>query len=376
MKILFLVSSMGGGGAERVAALLCNAWVDQGEEVVLMPTFSGRGDISYKLDRRVQVQFLSDRVQGRRNRLLRLWALRRVYRSLRPDVVVSFLTDVNVAALLAGVATKVPIIVSERTYPPLLSPPTGRVMSFLRRLFYRRAACVVVQTGDTASWVQRECGVCRIAVIPNPVSAPAPAPASGELGEATSDRKMILAVGRLIASKRFELLQQSFAHLAGDFPDWDLCILGDGPLHETLDQTARKLELGARMILPGFSRLAGDWYASADIYVLTSSYEGMPNTLIEAMAHGVAPIAFDIMTGPRDVLQGGALGLLLPDDRHVERLTEALRDLMTDHDRRASLGACAQRVLDVYSIPRVLAKWDVVIQEAVVDVRCHQKEES
>lgn len=366
MKILFLVSSMGGGGAERVAALLCNAWVERGDEVVLMPTFSGRGEIHYRLDPRVQVEFLSDLVKGRRNRLLRLYALRQSYRRMRPDVVVSFLTDVNVAALLAGTGLKVPIIVSERTFPPHLSPPTGRITNVLRRSLYRRAARVVVQTEDTADWVRRECGDCKLSVIANPVSAPAP---SLQSGGPAKDRKMILAVGRLIASKRFELLLQSFAGLARAFPDWDVCILGDGPLREPLQQAAQGLGLEGRIMLPGFSKTPAEWYSQADIYVLTSSYEGMPNTLIEAMAHGIAPIAFDIMTGPKDVLQDGALGMLLPDDDHVGRLTEALRILMSDHERRTRMGVNARAVLERYATPKVLAEWDLVLREAMVRER-------
>ncbi|MGQ0609751.1 MAG: glycosyltransferase family 4 protein [Paracoccaceae bacterium] len=360
MKILFLVSSMGGGGAERVAALLCNAWAERADEVVLMPTFSGRGEIHYGLDPRVRVEFLSDRVKGRRNRLLRLYALRQSYRRLRPDVVVSFLTDVNVAALLAGIGVKVPIIVSERTFPPHRSPPTGRLTSLLRKFLYRRAAQVVVQTLDTADWVRRECGDCKLSVIANPVSAPA---APEQSGGPAKDRKLILAVGRLIASKRFEFLLQSFAGLAREFPDWDVCILGDGPLREPLHQAAEGLGLQERVLLPGFSKTPGDWYSRADIYVLTSSCEGMPSALIEAMAHGIAPIAFDIMTGPKDVMQGGALGTLLPDDHHVGRLTEALRSLMSDHAQRAQMGADARAVLDRHAMPRILAEWDRVLQE-------------
>lgn len=184
---------------------------------------------------------------------------------------------------------------------------------------------------------------------------------------------MILAVGRLIESKRFEVLLQSFAGLARAFPDWDVCILGEGPLREPLQQAAQRLGLAGRIMLPGFSKTPADWYSRADIYVLTSSYEGMPNTLIEAMAHGIAPIAFDIMTGPKDVLQGGALGMLLPDDDHVGRLAEALRSLMSDHERRTRMGANARAVLEIYAMPKILAAWDLALQGAVVRERPQEK---
>lgn len=363
MRVLFLVSSMGGGGAERVAALLCNAWAARGDAVRLMPTFSGRGEVHYPLDPRVKLDFLADHVEGRRGKLGRLRALRRVYGDWRPDVVVSFLTHVNVAALLAGIGTRVPIIVAERTYPPLLSPPPSPVVSFLRRRLYRRAAAVVVQTRDTEDWIRRECGPCPVMVIPNPV-AERRAEAVGGPARAAGPRT-VLAVGRLIASKRFELLVDCFADLAQEFPDWRLCILGDGPLRDDLRAQADGLGLGERVCLPGFSSTPWDWYGQADIYVLASAYEGMPNTLLEAMSHGVASVAFDIRSGPRDVMDGGALGLLLPDDAHRERLTAALRRLMADPHLRDELGRMALRVGDTYSMGKVLDLWDEAIRAAM-----------
>lgn len=370
MKILFLVSSMGGGGAERVAASLCNAWATRGDDVTIMPTFSRGGDIHYDLDSRVKVEFLSDKAKGRRSKAIRLLVLRRYLIRSTPDVVISFITDVNIAALLAGIGTKTPIIVSERTYPPLLSPPSTPLIRFLRRVLYPRAAKVVVQTGDTAGWIRRECPECRVAVIPNPV---APLNAATKTDSANA-RKLVLAAGRLIPSKRLEILQESFASLIHDFPEWDLCILGEGPSRASLQKKALELKLESRMLMPGFSRTPSNWFSRADIYVLTSSYEGMPNALIEAMACGVAPIAFDIKTGPRDILKDGEHGVLLPDDSHVERLTKAMRCLMANETKRKALGARARYVLDDYAMPKVLDEWDLIIQEAIRPARLRETE--
>lgn len=122
-RIVFLVSSMEGGGAERVAALLCNYWVACGHEVLLVPTYSGRGGCEYLLDDRVRLDYLAKRVgtirkspwtMGRR-----LLTIRRMVREFRADVVVSFLPHVNVAALLVTRGLKVPVVVSERVHPPL-----------------------------------------------------------------------------------------------------------------------------------------------------------------------------------------------------------------------------------------------------------------
>jgi GalNAc-alpha-(1->4)-GalNAc-alpha-(1->3)-diNAcBac-PP-undecaprenol alpha-1,4-N-acetyl-D-galactosaminyltransferase len=187
---------------------------------------------------------------------------------------------------------------------------------------------------------------------------------------------MVLSVGRLIGSKRFDLLQKSFAELAQEFPDWDLCILGEGPLRESLEISGKSLGLDRRLLMPGYSQTPWEWYALADIYVLTSSYEGMPNTLLEAMAQGVAPIAFDIKAGPSDLLKGGELGILLPDDRHVERLTRALRDLMLDEGRRAAFGNGARRVVNDYAMPRIIEHWDEVFRKVISKKRPKRWESS
>src|SRR5215472_3300419 len=112
MNIVLALSAMGSGGAERVAATLCNAWSERGDQVTIVPTFSQRGDCFYSISPRVTVRFLSDeaKVVGRSPRAYwrRFWALRRLFRTLAPDVIVSFLTNVNVAVIAASRGQGIP----------------------------------------------------------------------------------------------------------------------------------------------------------------------------------------------------------------------------------------------------------------------------
>ena len=119
MKIVFLVSSMHAGGAERVAATLASAWAQRGEEVTLVPTYTGRGTCLYPLAPQVELLWLADRYGGPRALagVRKLAALRSLLRERRPDVIVSFLTNVNVVALLSSRGLGIPIIVCERTNP-------------------------------------------------------------------------------------------------------------------------------------------------------------------------------------------------------------------------------------------------------------------
>jgi len=124
-KILLLVSSMGSGGAELVAATLVNGWVTRGDQVTLMPTFSGRGDCFYELSPKVRLVYLADLVPRRgrtwANQFARLRALRHFIATERPNVIVSFLSNVNVPAILASIGLGIPIIVCEHTDPFVMS---------------------------------------------------------------------------------------------------------------------------------------------------------------------------------------------------------------------------------------------------------------
>jgi glycosyltransferase involved in cell wall biosynthesis len=352
---------MQGGGAERVAALLCNHWVAQRHEVTLIPTFSGRGDCVYPLDARVRLDYLADRVsggtRGGRSMWRRLLELRNIMREIRPDVVISFLTHVNVAALLAAWGLRVAVIVSERSYPPQL--PTGVVRRLLRSLLYRRARRVIAQTETVRDWLVAHCPGACIAVIPNPVALPLPdsgAPlAPGRWLD--PQRHLLLAVGRLGAEKGFDHLLEAFARLARDCPDWDLAILGDGDERPVLERQRDRLGLAGRVHLPGRAGNVADWYRRADLYVLSSRYEGFPNTLLEAMAHGVPAVSLDCDSGPRDIIRPEIDGLLVMPASGVEGLAGAMGQLMLDAGRRRRMGKAAAEVVDRFGLPRIAGLW-------------------
>jgi glycosyltransferase involved in cell wall biosynthesis len=363
-KILFLVSSMQGGGAERVAALLCNHWTERGHEVVLMPTFSGRGECLYPLNEKVRLDYLADRVgstsSARWNGLRRLLILRQVMREFKPDAVISFLTHVNVAAILAATGLPCSVVVSERTNPALFE--LSRFWSLGRHLLYRRARCVVVQTGQVRGWVEANCPGTRVEVIPNPVVFPLPAgePKVSPVSEVGTGRSVLLAVGRLGPEKGFDRLLQAYGGLATENPEWDLVIVGEGPERSALERQVVELGLGGRVHLPGRIGNLGDWYERADLYALSSHFEGFPNTLAEAMAYGLPSVSMDCATGPSDLITHGRDGLLVPPEDDAYGLGLALSALMKDPVLRSSMGAEAANIRERFDIERVVEQWNEV----------------
>ncbi|WP_164662054.1 glycosyltransferase family 4 protein [Tropicibacter sp. Alg240-R139] len=366
MNILFLVSSLQGGGAERVAALLSNAWVDRGHDVTLMPTFSGRGECSYTLNSGVVVDYLADHVNGNTSKLQRLVVLRRHIRKTRPDVIVSFLPNVNIAALAATIRTNIPVIACERIHPPLMSPPLPRSYELVRKWLYPRAACVGVQTQTTRDWVAENIACAKLSVIANPVVLPLPAGPSKLSPDniLAKERKLVLAVGRLHATKRLDMLIQAFQRAQPE-SEWDLVILGEGEHRSEYVEGVAAAGWADRIHLPGFVGNLADWYTRADIFAMPSSCEGFPNVLLEAMAHDLPSISFDIPAGPRDLTDGGQRGILLPDQDHVPSMTTALQKLMQDPDQRQQLGGRAGEVRDIYGLETILGQWDDCLADAL-----------
>jgi GalNAc-alpha-(1->4)-GalNAc-alpha-(1->3)-diNAcBac-PP-undecaprenol alpha-1,4-N-acetyl-D-galactosaminyltransferase len=364
-RILFFVSSMHAGGAERVAALLCNQWVAQGHQVMLVPTFSGKGACEYPLDERVQLVYLADRVKASSKApfslFRRLSMMRSMMREFPPDVIVSFLPHVNVATLLASYGLGVPVIVSERTYPPAM--PIGPIWPRLRRWTYPLATAVVMQTSRGQEWLGREIPSAAVCVIENPCVYPLPQGSPVRAPEAWvgQEIRVLVAVGRLGIEKGFDRLIDAFAHLKDQFPDWHLVILGEGEQRAALESQIKALTLEERVHLPGRVGNLADWYERAELYVLSSRFEGFPNTLLEAMAHGLPAVSFDCDTGPRDIIRHQTDGLLVPPQSGSQGLESALACLMADKATRKRMGKASLEVRDRFSMDHIASKWENVL---------------
>ena len=274
---------------------------------------------------------------------------------------VSFLTNVNVAALLASVGLNSRVVACERTYPP--SVPVGLLLGTLRRITYSRAARVVMQSREGVSWLNSRIPSARGIWIPNPVVYPLPSGRHAVSPEALiqGGRKLLLAVGRMDAGKQFDELLRSFASVHTQFSDWDLAILGEGPERSSLERLAAALNIGPHVRFPGQVDNPSDWYLRANLFVLSSRYEGFPNALAEAMAHGCAAVSYDCDTGPRDIIRHGYDGLLVTPVGDVPALAKALRRLMSDDTERQHMAARAVEVRERFSTRHILQMWDELL---------------
>lgn len=345
------------GGTERVVATLSKAWVERGFQVTIMPTFSGGGKCFYDLDERVRIIYLASLIKDTASvkKIKRFIALRRFIKIQAPDVIISFLPNVNVAAILTTAFLNIPLVICERSNPFI------RKSSFVWKLAcaftYPFASTLMVQTQEVAkNYKNKRNLINELFVIANPLPNEFLAT---QLTEKKTDRgKIILAVGRYAPEKQFDRLLKAIAHLNHEHADWILRIVGEGPERSHLEELISQLGLQNRVELPGVSKNVLLEMQKADIFCLTSKYEGFPNSLLEAMAVGLPCISFDCPSGPKEMTDHGKAALLIEPD-NFEALVSNLDRLLKDKEERKKYAALAYDFSHKnYSLNTILTQWD------------------
>lgn len=361
MHIMIVIHSLRGGGAERVAVDLSAYWQRLGYEVSLVTQMPKKVD-AYPMPEGVQrhvIGLAQESGGGWRGALTnwrRVGRLRKLIRKNKVDCVLGIMTTASILSIMATQGLPCRVIATEHTHPPLQKLPETWLR--LRRWAYPRAYAVVTLTAGTARWVRDNIPGSQVAVIPNAVRWPleksqpiVPVPPKG-------DRLRLIAVGRLHPVKGFDILIQAFSVVATYFPDWDLVILGEGDERPALQAQIDGADLSNRVRLAGRVGNIGDWYESADLYVLSSRAEGLSNTLLEAMASGLAVVAMDCDTGPREIIRDNIDGILVNPPEDADALAAHLSDLMARPLKRMGLGRRAIDVRDRFSVPIVMAQWE------------------
>jgi glycosyltransferase involved in cell wall biosynthesis len=372
MRLLIFICSMSSGGAERVSANLANYWAAEGWDITIV-TLSEQSLDFYELHpavKRIALELAGESgnaLTGLWQNIRRVIELRRMLRQTQPDVAIGVMTTANVVlALAAWALPNLRTIGAEHNHPPQL--PLGFFWETLRTHTYGRLNAVTALTSEGENWIKSNINAQRVAVIPNaviwPLSGQEPRISPNALYQ--YERRLLLAVGRLELQKGFDWLIEAFANLAEEHPDWDLVILGEGSLRPMLEETVRKSDLVDRIFLPGRAGNMDEWYDVADLFVMSSRFEGFPMTLVEAMAHGLAVVSFDCDTGPRDIIRHELDGLLVPSGE-VAELTAALDRLMSDSLTRQRFAERAVEVRERFSMERIAGVWEKLFEEILLE---------
>jgi glycosyltransferase involved in cell wall biosynthesis len=344
-RLAFFLPSLTGGGAERVVVNLVEGITDRGWPVDIVLA-AAEGELLDRLPPPVRL------VDLRARRVIRsLSPLTRYLRRERPRALISSLSHANVVALWAArlARTATPVIV---TVHNTMSQSTrqsgalaGRLEPHLLRAFYPWAARIVAVSQGAASDLARTSGLPRerINVIYNPVITPTvqrlirEAPDHPWFGP--GQPPVILGVGRLTRQKGFPMLIRAFAEVRRR-RDARLIILGEGEGRPELEALVSELGLAGDVALPGFRDNALAYMAGSSVFVLSSSWEGLPTVLIEALAAGTRVVSTDCPSGPREILQDGRLGPLVPVG-DVAALAKAIVEVLEQPVGSAPAGALA-----------------------------------
>lgn len=328
-RLALLLPDMGGGGAERVAVTLIKHFISKGYSVDLL-LMKARGELLPLLPVEVVVSDLgAARVRDAVRPVASYLAL------ARPAAMQISMWPLTVAGIVARMISRsgARIVVSD--HAPLSKQYGCRgfrhqqMLKWSIRLLYPRADARVVVAAATGKDLSQLSGLPQedFEVIYNPVEVPREGKADAEVEEMWGGaRYRILNVGRLNPQKNHLLLLESFARITSHF-DARLIILGEGHLRQLLEKRAGELGIADRVVMPGFRLDPAPFYHSANLFVLSSDFEGYPLVLIEAMHCGLSIVSTDCPTGPAEILNQGEFGKLAPTGDSF-RLAEAMKDAL------------------------------------------------
>ncbi len=363
MRIYLSINDLQSGGAERVLTNMANYWAEKGHDVAFIvlsdaPSF-------YELHPKITIfhpSFAKSRNFFIRNikQLHFIWSvIKRQKRAEKPDILIGFMTENNVRAVIASRLTHTPLIISERSNPAYNYLEMNALWLPLSRFFYRFANCLVVQTKATRQlFHDLKFPLPPTEVVANPLNN-AFVNYSGPL----SKEKIILSVGRLSPEKGHKQLIEAFSQVKTD--NWVLHIAGDGVLRQTYQDLIDTLNLSNRVKLLGNQANLVSIYARSAIFVLPSLYEGFPNALCEAMSMGCAPISFDCQTGPSDIILDGVNGKLV-EPQDIDALATAMQTYIDDDALRKKIGKEARNIKKRLSNDVIMAQWDAILAKYAI----------
>lgn len=349
MKVMFIIPSMAGGGAERVISVLANAFTEKGIETKIMMTAGDACD--YELHSDIEL-FQAGEVTGGSviKRFARVFRMRRLFKENSDAILVAFEPDATFFAGIAKMGLSMKLLASERNDPKSFGN------SKVRKFAYRWADKLVFQTRDAMEYFAPEIQK-KGCVIPNPISDSLPEPYTGQR------KKTVVAVSRLEPQKNHKMMLQAFAEFVRKYPEYTLYLYGKGSLEGELRQLAVTLQIEDKVIFEGFRKDVMKEIREAGMFVLSSDYEGISNSLLEAMAVGLPVISTDCPCGgSRLCISHGVNGLLTPVG-NAESLEKAMTQIASSEEEAVSMGQEAVKVREQFSSQSIVEQWIETLKE-------------
>lgn len=343
------------GGLERVLSVLSGTLASHYDKVTYitwhdLPVF-------YDIDKRVNVVCI-EKETGSHSTWKRMKWLRRYVKCEKPDILISFSTPFNMISLAALIGAGIKVVVSERNDPAHFR--WGGLAEIFRNVLYLRADGILVQTESSKKHLWKPLSK-RSVIIPNPLMIE-----RDIVGYAVKSEieHVIITASRLVPQKRNDLIVKVFSKFNKTHPNHKLFIFGEGPERERLQLLIKELNLTNSVEMPGVVNNLWERMKAAEMFVMASEYEGMSNSLLEAMALGLPCISTKV-SGAIEVIKDGKNGLLV-DINDEDTLLEAMTELAEHKELRECLGAEACLIADDLSLMKVSAIWTNYIDSIIV----------
>lgn len=346
-KILYVISSMSANGAERVMSLLANQAVKDGKEVFLALISSSK--VEYEMDKKVHIEYVgADDCSSIYAVFKRMSNLRKVIKTFKPDVILSFLTTCNIYCCVAGMGLRTPIIISERNDPIKDCP--SKIRRMVRDITYKFADGYIFQTEEARDYFSQNIQSNSV-IIPNPVKKNLP------LWNEKNNSHIIIAAGRLSKQKNYTMMLEAFSLFCKEEDSYSLHIYGEGPDREILEAYKEKLDLGQKVVFKGLDLKIHEKMRDATMYVLSSDYEGISNSLLEAMSMGMPCISTDCPCGgSRHLIENDVSGILT-EVGSAREFADAMLKITSSQAFARSLGKKALQTRYSHSEDEILSQY-------------------
>ncbi|QCJ44760.1 glycosyltransferase family 4 protein [Bacillus sp. S3] len=351
INIIFVTGYMANGGAERVISVIANGLVNKGYSVSILAILGDKQD--YEISKRVNyIPFIENSNNQLIRVIKRLMFIRGHINKSKHTIVISFMAQINVYAIVANFFNNAKLIVSERNDPN--QDPNSKMLRGIRDFLYNFVKGIVFQTPDAQKYFSKKIQG-KSFLIPNPLSEKLPKPFIGKR------RKVIVTATRLSEQKNLKLLLDSFYKIQLEFPEYILEIYGEGPLKEELISYSDELNIKDKVVFKGFSRNLHEDILDASIFVLPSNYEGISNSLIEALALGIPVISTDHpIGGAKMYIKPDNNGLLVPI-RDTEALYLAMKKIIDNPSLGNMYSENAVKIRSELEIEKIISKWESCI---------------
>ena len=350
-RIVFVTVAMSGGGTERVISILANKYCELGMPVTILMIAGDQ--VAYELDNRIQLINVSGATGGSLGgRIRRVSKLRKFFKENNDAKVIAMGTVAAMFALLSNIGLRSKIVVSERNDPNRLNHrPIRAYERVLRNILYYGATKIVFQTEDVKSCFPLTL-IRKSVVISNPISDSLP-----EASLNNNRERSIITAGRLTEQKNHKLLIDAFKEFENLHQGYCLRIFGDGELKKQLQEYIDISGLQEKAYLEGFTTDLYGELQKGGMYVSSSNWEGISNSLVEAMAMGIPTIATDCpMGGSRMFIDNMKNGILVPvDDK--EALVKAMSYVADNADAVRVMSEKAIEIREKIAVERIAKQW-------------------